>query len=958
MHSRVRFALGMLCLWLGLPIGVDQVNAQGFASSQPLSSPNSKPVQGERLSDWLLRQPDDVDAFPFGLSWQVPREQTIQDSLHKELLLQMRLTKAANPRDHDALIRLISLLGATGRVPISVADTRWLQANPKADPVLEVDHRVVLPKRPETVSMLRLDATVCTLAHQPGRHPMDYLKICEPTLWQAIDRAWVIQPNGQVNDYGVASWNTQAQDELAPGALLWAPTRGGGWSEDTSMLLAQFLATQSYSDILSLRTGVRDSPMGVPQFTAAPTSTAGQPPRDAIWTSNNWGMIGLMQTPTARFAKAGEVRFNLSRTYPYLRYNVFLQPFDWLEAGFRYTDIQNKAYGEADLSGNQTYKDKSIDFRVRLVEETAHLPQVALGMIDFGGTGLFSSEFVVANKRWGNLDWSLGVGWGNMGSSGNIRNPLSLTSKRFDTRGSNSAQGGNLNTDSFFRGPAALFGGLQYHTPWPNWILKAEYEGNNYQSQPLSNNQSQRTPLNLGLVYRYHPALDVFLGLERGNAITLGFTLHTSVAKLHAPKVSDPPTPAIVYKRPTAEPLWLGTAADISAMSGWAVREIGQVGTLLQVHLEGAGGVHWNERIERIVAVLHRDTPAAVDTFELLISTQGVPLTERVIIREAWVRQNTQLEPSSNQPSAIVSRQPSGLKPQNSSLLWNRPVSRFGYALVPSWQQNIGGPDGFLLFRAGLSVPVQYKLTDSTSINAAVGLNILDNFDNFKYDGPSNLPRVRTNLRQYMTESRVNLANLQITHFGQLAANQYYSVYGGYLEAMFAGVGAEWLHRPWHSPLAFGVDINQVQQRNFNQFFGFDSAGSQTGYRTLTGHATVYWDTGWKSTHMALSLGRYLAKDLGATLDLSRTFENGVSVGAWITRTNVSAEQFGEGSFDKGMYLRIPFDVMTTTRSGDSANLVYNPLTRDGGARLNRSFTLFGATTPRSKEHTRFVPAQ
>ena len=53
--------------------------------------------------------------------------------------------------------------------------------------------------------------------------------------------------------------------------------------------------------------------------------------------------------------------------------------------------------------------------------------------------------------------------------------------------------------------------------------------------------------------------------------------------------------------------------------------------------------MHWNERIERIVAVLHRDAPAAIDTFELLITEQGVPLTERVVIRETWARQNTQL---------------------------------------------------------------------------------------------------------------------------------------------------------------------------------------------------------------------------------------------------------------------------------------------------------------------------
>jgi hypothetical protein len=97
---------------------------------------------------------------------------------------------------------------------------------------------------------------------------------------------------------------------------------------------------------------------------------------------------------------------------------------------------------------------------------------------------------------------------------------------------------------------------------------------------------------------------------------------------------------------------------------------------------------------------------------------------------------------------------------------------------------------------------------------------------------------------------------------------------------------------------------------------------------------------------------------VGGTLDLSRVFQNGVKIGAYATRTNVNYAQFGEGSFDKGMYLRIPFDVMTTTRSGDTANLVYNPLTRDGGARLNRSFTLHGATTARSKRDTSYFPAQ
>jgi hypothetical protein len=178
------------------------------------------------------------------------------------------------------------------------------------------------------------------------------------------------------------------------------------------------------------------------------------------------------------------------------------------------------------------------------------------------------------------------------------------------------------------------------------------------------------------------------------------------------------------------------------------------------------------------------------------------------------------------------------------------------------------------------------------------------------------------------------------------------------LESAFAGVGAEWLYRPWHSPVALGSDINLVHQRNFDQFFGFDAAGQQTGYKVSTGHATVYWDTGWQNVHANVSVGQYLAKDRGVTVELARIFNNGVSVGAWATRTNVSAAQFGEGSFDKGMYLKIPFDVLMTTRTGDWANLVYQPLTRDGGAKLSRSFQLYDATRARSKRDTGYRPSK
>jgi hypothetical protein len=167
---------------------------------------------------------------------------------------------------------------------------------------------------------------------------------------------------------------------------------------------------------------------------------------------------------------------------------------------------------------------------------------------------------------------------------------------------------------------------------------------------------------------------------------------------------------------------------------------------------------------------------------------------------------------------------------------------------------------------------------------------------------------------------------------------------------MFGGVGAEWLYRPFASRSAFGIDVNAVRQRDFQQNFAFRD------YRTVTGHATWYWDTGWHDVLARISAGRYLAKDSGVTVDVSRTFRNGVTVGTFATKTNVSAAQFGEGSFDKGVYLSIPFDVMLTRSSGSTGHFVWKPLTR-GSGEARPLGALFGVTRTRDERTLWVEPA-
>ena len=61
---------------------------------------------------------------------------------------------------------------------------------------------------------------------------------------------------------------------------------------------------------------------------------------------------------------------------------------------------------------------------------------------------------------------------------------------------------------------------------------------------------------------------------------------------------------------------------------------------------------------------------------------------------------------------------------------------------------------------------------------------------------------------------------------------------------------------------------------------------------------------------------------------------SGWQAGIFFTRTDVPAEIFGEGSFDKGFYINVPFDVFSKSYSKNTYGIKYRPMTRDGGQKL------------------------
>jgi membrane-associated phospholipid phosphatase len=924
--SAVSFARLLLCISLASPLGV--------AWSAELAS--AAPVRpGERLSDWLLRNQTPETYLP-ALQWQVPAERPRQEALRRAVLQGLRDHPDASwpLADREALSGWLTALPVTGRLGVALPDARWLQSAPDQDPVLLENQQVVLVGRPQTVTVLTDTGVPCAASHVPGALIRDYLASCLSGASTAVDEAWLVQPDGRSSRYGVALWNQQPQNEPAPGAWIWAPRRQAAVPESVSDNLARFLATQLPGE------QTWPSWHATPQRVAVKVSTA-PVPRQARVTASDWGEIGLIQTPTARMAEAGEVRFQLSSGFPYTRGTVMLQPLDWLEAGFRYTDISNRLYGPT-IAGNQSLKDKSIDFKVRLKKETDAWPEVALGVRDLGGTGLFSGEYVVASKRWGNFDWSLGLGWGYLAGRGNLKNPLSVFGDSFNTRPVNDVgQGGTASASTYFRGPSALFGGVQWQSPDDNWIAKLELDGNDYQHEPEANNLPAKSPFNLGLSYRYGPHVDLSLGLERGNRLFVGFTLHGGLSQLQSPKLLDPKLPAVLAQAPQAAPPsgQSATVADIERFTGWSVRSLEYQSQTTRLLVETDGALYLQDRIERVIRVLHRDAPASSRTFSITLQQYGLVLSHLEVDRSEWVARH--LAP---QPPAL--RQPIGqvsALPPTKALPGASQRPGMNVEIGPSFRQSIGGPDGFILYQLGLQGQAEYRVTDSTWFYGALNARLLDNYGLFKYDAPSDLPRVRTYQREYVTSARLTMPVAQITQVHDLGNGHYASVYAGMLEPMFGGVGGEWLYRPWRGPVAIGADINRVRQRDFNQNLSFRD------YGVTTGHATLYWDTGWNDVQLKLSAGRYLAGDVGATLDVKRDFANGVSMGAYATKTNVSAAQFGEGSFDKGVYVTIPFDAMLPRSTPGDATIAWSPLTRDGGARLSRMFPLFDLTRMRDR---------
>ena len=678
-------------------------------------------------------------------------------------------------------------------------------------------------------------------------------------------------------------------------------------------------------------------------------------------TYSNYGTVGLIQMPSARFHRAGTIGFTWTHADPYLRGSIMGHPFDWFEASYQYTDVNNKLYSDSpEFSGTQSYKDKSFDAKFRLLKERRYLPQVAVGFRDFGGSSLFASEFIVASKLIGNIDYTLGLGFGTI-SNKTINNPLIHINSGFGTRERNikgDTQGGEINYGTFFGGEkAGIFGGVEIFIPRLNGTrIKIEYDSTNYSKDgegylPVE----QDKKINYNFTFPINKSFHVKLGYIRNNTLSFGFSFvglygekSAGIQKRDTPakipnaqiwrKVVNAEEEASIYRSS------LKFLAESSFIMQSAQLTQNDSGYKYQIAYAQSKYLSNPVALGRITRILDQISPDVVNEFSLITLNADQSMFAVDIPREDFQKYKNQKKTDALLQSVdIYKPDPYIHKSHDYKPRVKLPVNL--WKISPAIRSQIGGPDGFYFGDFSVSIHNETIIRRNLNVMAVGSIGIANNYDELKLASDSILPHVRTDIVKYLKASKKShITRLQMNYFLNPSKSIYTKISAGIFEPMFSGYGGEILYKPFDRNFGIGVELWKVRQREFRQLFG------SRDYKTLTGHINLYYKEPLTRILLHVKGGRYLAEDSGFTVNVSRSFRSGLNMGVFFSLTDISKAEFGEGSFDKGFFFNVPIQVFFDNYSRGITGFGLRPLTRDGAQYLVHAQPLWSTSYQANKD--------
>jgi hypothetical protein len=652
--------------------------------------------------------------------------------------------------------------------------------------------------------------------------------------------------------------------------------------------------------------------------------------------AGNSGTTGLFDMPSARLMEDWVLRPHYSWSDPYGTYALTATVMPWLELNGRLIRISGLPSGLS--SGYGDYKDKAVDFKLRLLEESGPWPALAFGAHDIHGTGLFSARYLVASKLLGPFDLSLGAGQGAL--AGEIMGGAGTGQGSADT-------GLDFLTSRPDR-KTRPFGGVELRVN-EELSLLAEYSSLTYENL-LGMNEAAHSPINFGLKYRLGDNLELTASWQRGDRF--GWSLSSPLPL--------EPEGAIPHRH---RPFWVA-GPELQAQAAGADKADLALIIRKEVALEGLSNVRvsvgdsiaWVEfenptyqsqvtamgRAMRAVASL---VPPRITRIRLNLKANDLIVLSLGMNREVYeaylrgaLNEETlfaysELDNQGNESRQLFLAEHPDATPISSGYYGSE---RFAWGIKPSWRMLLNDPSGFVKNNFSIAWKGTYYPWSGGQLRGMINTPIFNDISSS--NTVEEREAVRTDFIEYEQQKEVRLEVLGFSQVVDLPDRWLVKAEAGFFESAFGGVGME-VYRPSRDGRwGIGLEGEWVRKRDIDNSFTFkDGPSYKTAFLNL--HYRVLPEYG---VDAGLKIGRFLAGDPGARLDLSRTYKY-FTIGGWYTVTDTSrfTADYNQGYRDKGVYLTVPFSIFTDYDAPAQLNYALRPWTRDPGQTVSQIYSLY-----------------
>ena len=603
--------------------------------------------------------------------------------------------------------------------------------------------------------------------------------------------------------------------------------------------------------------------------------------------------------PTARFYDESSYGLTLYNGDPDQKITMTSFPYDWMEASFFYMNIENDQLCRGNSFGQsfcQGYKDKGFNFKLRVKEE-GYLPAIAIGINDIAGTGFYSSEYIVGSYGINNIDFHFGLSWGALNASKHsFKNPFGKINDQFYDRPTNyEEKGGQFQPSRYFSGEkTSPFLGISFAL---NNKVLINLETDNTLTPGSVGYERAESDYSFGIDYAINNNFTIGIANERNNYFSAKFVYKNNPKKT---------VKKYQYKK-----------SETIKSEDSKYRKL-----IKNIENNGIGVNKIIESADYIGLELTQFTHSNLDIIEEIVTSASIDSGINKEIKTDFRIANLQAKTDFDENFV-----------NNSKLLYERKSSRKfytsnGFVFRPFLASREEFFKGAILFENNS----EYLIQDNFFFSSNIKYSIADNFDDLTIPPVNIYPaQVRSDIKDYLRniDEGVIIGRAQLDYHITPKENHHLMFTGGILEDMFSGYGGEYLYFKNNSNYAVGFEIFNVKKRDYKMRFGTQD------YENITHSLNLYYrNYEHIPFDMKVSYGEYLAGDKGSTIEFSRSFINGTKFGVFASFTDVTSEQFGEGTFDKGIFFNIPI-------YGNFINYTWRPLTKDPGAKLIRKHTLY-----------------